>query len=128
MTPPAKKAPGKGLQEKRARLVRLLEGHIRYLATVDTLQPWQPNAFGHEPRPRQTPAEWAAYWERYSPPRYVSPRERPELAHPCPGDEALSEEAVKAWVDVDVFVRSGLSAKTQRACAFLASFAPAARG
>jgi hypothetical protein len=121
---PAKKSPGKGLQEKRVRILRCLDAHLRYLTTTAVMEPWVPAAFGHEPRPRQTPDEWATYWERYAPPRYVSPRERPELKYPAPGPEALSEEEVKAWVAADPFVRSGLAPKTQRAMAFIATFAP----
>jgi hypothetical protein len=114
---------GKGLLEKRARLVRLLEGHVRYLATVERMAPWTPSVFGHEPRPRQTPEEWAAHWEWYAPPRYVYPRERPALAHPCPGAEELPEEMVKAWVEgEDAFIRGGLAPKTQRALAFIETF------
>ena len=92
---------GKGLIEKRGRILRCLDAHLRYLATVERMAPWTPSAFGHEPRPRQTPEEWAARWERYAPPRYVYPRERPTLAHPCSGAEELSEEQVKAWVEGD---------------------------
>ena len=123
----AKKPPGKGLIERRGRLLRCLEAHIGYLATVETMTPWEPRAFGHEPRPRQTPEEWASRWEAYAPPQYVSPRERPELKYPAPGPEALSEEEVKAWVAEDVFVRSGLRPETQRAMAFIETFAPKAK-
>jgi len=122
--PAAKKPPGKGLVEKRARILRSLDAHIRYLATVDTMAPWTPHAFGHEPRPRQTPEEWAAYWERYTPPQYISPRERPELAHPCPGPEAITEKQMKAYVAVDPFVRGGLAPATVRALCYIESFAP----
>jgi hypothetical protein len=117
------KPPGKGLIERRVRILRCLDAHIRYLATTATMTPWTPAAFGHEPRPRQTPAEWAAHWERYSPPRYVWPRERPELARPSPGPEALSEEEVKAWVEGDPFVRGGLAPKTARSLCFIETFA-----
>lgn len=113
---------GKGLVEKRTRLVRLLEKHIAYLAVAEALQPWTPRAFGHEPRPRQTPEEWAARWERYAPPRYVWPRERPELAHPCPGPEDVPEETVKAWIAREPFIRGGLAFKTAQACAYIESF------
>jgi hypothetical protein len=122
MTSAAKKPPGKGLEEKRGRILRCLEAHMRYLATVERMAPWQPTAFGHEPRPRQTPAEWAAHWERYSPPRYVWPRERPALAHPSPGPDDLPEEDVKAWVEASPFIRGGLSHKTQAALAYIESF------
>jgi len=117
--------PGKGLIEKRTRLLRCLDAHVRYLATVETMTPWEPRAFGHEPRPRQTPAEWAARWEAYAPPQYVSPRERPELAHPCDGLEAITEEQIKTYIAVDPFVRGGLAVATVRALCFIETFRPA---
>ena len=76
---------GKGLTEKRGRILRCLDAHVRFLELDAAMQPWTPSAFGHEPRPRQTPEEWAARWERYAPPRYISPREKPELKYPAPG-------------------------------------------
>jgi hypothetical protein len=121
---PAKKPPGKGLVEKRRRILRCLATKVRYLAMCERLGPWTPPPSTREPRPKQTPEEWAAYWERHAPVRKWTPREKPSLAHPVPGPEALSEEDVKAWVAGDPFVRSGLQPATQRAMAFIGTFAP----
>lgn len=60
-------------------------------------------------------------------PEYVYPRERPELARRCPGPEAVTDAEIAAWVDADPFVRAGLGPQTQRALAFIASFAPKPR-
>ena len=116
----AKKPPGKGLVEKRARLLRSLDAHVRYLATADTLQPWSPPP--REERPPRPPDPDPYRMRPAS--HFFTARERPELQHPAPGPEALSEEEVKAWVEGDVFVRSGLSPRTQRAMAFIHAFAP----
>jgi hypothetical protein len=89
------------------------------------MTPFTPSAFGHEPRPRQTPEEWAARWERYAPVQYVWPRERPALARPSPGPESITEEAMKEYVGVNPFVRGGLAPATVRALCFIETFAPA---
>ena len=122
--PAAKKPPGKGLVEKRARILRCLEAHVRYLATVDSMAPWQPAAFGHEPRPRQTPEEWAAHWERYAPPRYVYPRETPDARASMPGAEGCAEEAGQGVGRGRRLRPRGLAPTTQRAMAWIASFEP----
>ncbi len=117
----AKKPPGKGLIEKRQRLLRCLDAHVRYLGTVATMAPWTPPERQERPPRPPDPFPYRADMRG----RYYSPREKPELAHPCPGPEALSEEEIKMWVEQDIFVRSGLSAPTQRALTFIATFSPA---
>jgi hypothetical protein len=114
----AKKPPGKGLLEKRGRILRSLDAHLRYLTTVDTMTTWSPpERQERPPRPpdpdpyRQLPAS-----------HYYSPRERPELAHPSPGPEDMPEDAVKEWTAIDPFVRGGLSYRTQQALAYIETF------
>ena len=112
---------GKGLLEKRARILRSLDAHIGYLATVETMAPWEPPVRAPWP-PRQLPS----FHQRHTP-RYVYPRARPELAHPCPGPEAITDDQIKEWLAEDPFVRGGLSPQTARALTFIATFAPKVR-
>jgi hypothetical protein len=82
-----------------------------------------------------TPPAWAPYppmarggtGRQRALPEYVSPRERPDLAHRCAGPEAVSDEIMAAWIACDPFVRGGLSARTVRAICFIETFAPRTR-
>jgi hypothetical protein len=114
----AKKPPGKGLMEKRGRLVRLLEGHVRYLELAAALVPWAPPERPERP-PR--PPDPDPYRLRPAS-HFYTPREKPELAHPCDGLEAITEEQIKAWVEVDPFVRGGLALATVRGLCFIETF------
>jgi len=109
---------GVGMRDKRARILRCLAAHIGYLATVETMRPWSPPTRPERPARPPDPDPY-----RLRPASaFFTPREKPELAHPCPGPEALSDEAVKAWVAVEPFVRGGLSYRTQAALAYIETF------
>jgi hypothetical protein len=112
---------GKGLLDKRARIVRCLDAHLRYLTMLASLGPFTPPE--HTERPPRPP-DPDPYRVRPSS-HFWTPREKPALKYPAPGPEALSEEEVKAWVAEDAFIRGGLSMKTARALAFVATFEPA---
>lgn len=51
----------------------------------------------------------------------LSPRERPELGRPLP---ELDDDAVTDWVRANPIIRGGFRPATQRALAFLDTFAP----
>lgn len=123
--PTQRKPPGKGLMDKRQRILRSLHARLRYLAMCERLAPWpeRPPTVRWRRR-RQTSEQWAAYWEGHASTQKWSPRERPSLAHPQPGPDEVPDENVKAWIEQDPFVRGGLSPKTARAMAYIASFAP----
>ena len=118
----AERKIGKGLQEKRSRILRSLDAHLRYLAMLETLQHWEPPPHvARPPRPpdpdpyRQRPASW--FW---------SPRDKPELAHPVDGLAEITDAQIAEWIAVDPFVRKGLKPATQRAMAFIETFRPQA--
>ncbi len=119
----AERKIGKGLTEKRVRILRSLASHIHYLKTCEGSGPWTPTAFGHEPRPQQTRAEWEDYWARRGPVQYVSARERPGLHKRYDGLAEVTEEQMAAYVAVNPFVREGLRPATVRSLVFLESFA-----
>jgi hypothetical protein len=111
---------GKGLTEKRGASCAALDAHLRYLVTVETMSAWTPPERPERPARPPDPDPYRLRPASY----FYSAREKPELKYPAPGPEALSEEDVKAWVQGDPFVRGGLAPKTQRAMAFIATFAP----
>ena len=101
---------GVGMRDKRARIMRSLDKHIRWLRMAETLAPWTP--------PLRPPfAERPRYPARYrSLPAYVYPVELPELARRCPGPEALSDEQVAPYR------LKGRQEATARALAFIETF------
>jgi hypothetical protein len=108
---------GPGRIAWRARFVKLLAGHVRWLELATTLQPWTP-----EPRAPYPPMPYGGSGRQRYLPQYAYPRERPALAHPTPGPEAITDEALAEWIAADEFVRSGLQPKTARALMFIESF------
>jgi hypothetical protein len=117
---PAKtpKPPGKGLTAQRAKLVKLLEDHTRFLALAGTLQPWTP-----DPRAPYPPMPYGGSGRQRYMPSYVWARERGR-AMPNAGPEGVTDEQAQAYINRDPFVRGGLAIKTVKALVFLESFAP----
>lgn len=115
---------GKGLLDKRARILRSLDAHLRWLATVETMAPWTPperqERTARPPDPDPYRARPASH--------FFTPREKPELKYPAPGPEAITEEQMKAYVAADPFVRGGLQPATVRALCHLETFAPRKAG
>lgn len=109
---------GKGLLDKRARILRCLDAHLRYLTVLESMGPFTPPE--HTERPPRPP-DPDPYRARPAD-HFWTPREKPELKYPAPGPEALSEEDVKAWVERHPFVRGGLAHKTQAALTYLETF------
>ena len=115
---------GKGLTDKRARILRCLTAHIGYLATVETLRPWRPPERPERPARPPDPDPY-----RLRPASaFFTPREKPALQYPEPGPEAITEEEMKAYVAVDPFVRGGLQPATIKALCYIERFAPTPKG
>lgn len=112
---------GVGLRDKRARIVRSLDAHLRWLTVVESMGEFVPPERAERPPRPADPFPYRADMRG----RKWSPREKPAIAYPLPGAEAITEETMKAYIAVDPFIRGGLREATVRALCYLESFAPA---
>ena len=121
--PPRARLVGVGLRDKRARLLRSLDAHLRWLRVAETLAPWVPPSRAERP-PR--PPDLFPYRADMRG-RKWSPRERPELARPGPGPEAISDEQIAAYVGTHPELNPAAALATVRALTFIETFRPSQR-
>jgi hypothetical protein len=89
------------------------QGNAAGLALLRTLEPWIP-----PPAPPHPPLPYGGSGRTRALPAYRWP-----LGQTTPGPEAITDAQRAAWVAVHPFVRGGLQERTQRALAYIDTFA-----